>query len=614
MSIYRGPRRKLVVAFDVGTTYSSISYSILIPGEVPEIKRVTRFPAHEHIGGASKIPTVIYYDQSGKVRAVGAEAMKEGIYEVAEDENWVKAEWFKLHLSPKVGAGRIVSDDIPPLPLNKTVVEVFADFLKYLLECASSYIQDTHANGIDLWNSVKSRIDFVLSHPNGWEGTQQSEMRRAAVLAGLVPDNTSDHSPLSFVTEGEAILHFSIQNGLLAGTMTNGTGIVIVYAGGETIDISSYSRNPNARKESFEEIAAPRSHFNGFVFVSVHARLFLENFLADSPFLDDLDHIAHCFDKTTKLRFKEAEKPIYVKFGSLRDNDESHNIRFGQLKLMGSDVASFFQPSVDCIVKAVLDQKKIAHKPIFHVVLVGEFAASDWLFTKVHEALTPLGLNIVRPKNHDKNTVSDGAISFYLDHFMKNRVSNITYGNFCHIPYDPTAPDHRARSHKVFTSVSGNKRISDFFDIILPKDTQVSGTKEFKKSYFRESELATNFRSGTFSVWCYRGNVGTPRWKDVDTDNYTKICTIEVDLSRVPVCPRQRAGGRGNFYRVDYDIVLLFGMTELKAQIAWKENGIEKRSATIVYDLDDEPLRGGINICGTLPRGHWDQNARLVPG
>jgi hypothetical protein len=36
---------------------------------------------------------VIYYDQSGKVRAVGAEAMKEGICEVAEDEKWVKAEW-----------------------------------------------------------------------------------------------------------------------------------------------------------------------------------------------------------------------------------------------------------------------------------------------------------------------------------------------------------------------------------------------------------------------------------------------------------------------------------------------------------------------------------------
>ena len=106
---------------------------------------------------------------------------------------------------------------MPPLPLNKTAVEVFADFLRYLLECASSYIQDAHANGPDLWESVKPHIDFVLSHPNGWGGPEHAEMRRAAVLAGLVPHNASGHSRLSFVSEGEAGLYFSIQNGLPTG-------------------------------------------------------------------------------------------------------------------------------------------------------------------------------------------------------------------------------------------------------------------------------------------------------------------------------------------------------------------------------------------------------------
>ena len=52
-----------------------------------------RFPADEHVSGASKIPTIIYYDQAGKVRAIGAEAIREGIYEIADDKNWVKAEW-----------------------------------------------------------------------------------------------------------------------------------------------------------------------------------------------------------------------------------------------------------------------------------------------------------------------------------------------------------------------------------------------------------------------------------------------------------------------------------------------------------------------------------------
>ena len=58
-------------------------------------------------------------------------------------------------------------------------------------------------------------------------------------------------------------------------------------------------------------------------------------FLADSPYVDDLEHIIRCFDKTTKLRFRKAEEAQYIKFGSTRDNDEAYSIRFGQLKLMG---------------------------------------------------------------------------------------------------------------------------------------------------------------------------------------------------------------------------------------------------------------------------------------
>jgi hypothetical protein len=54
-------------------------------------------------------------------------------------------------------------------------------------------------------------------------------------------------------------------------------------------------------------------------------------------------------------------------------------------------------------------------------------------------------------------------------------------------------------------------------------------------------------------------------------DNFTKLCTIEADLSRIVVTHR-KATGMGSFYRVDYDIILFFGMTELKAQVAWTKN------------------------------------------
>ena len=158
-----------------------------------------------------------------------------------------------------MGAGRQVTDNIPPLPLNKTVVDVFADFLAYLLECASSFIQDTHANGARLWKSVKDDLYFVLPHPNGWGGAQQAEIRKAALLAKLIPDTIAGHARLSFVTEGEASLHFAVQNGLPIGVMEDGEGVVIVDAGGGTIDISSYSKNiVGEARNRFEEVAAPQ--------------------------------------------------------------------------------------------------------------------------------------------------------------------------------------------------------------------------------------------------------------------------------------------------------------------------------------------------------------------
>ena len=44
-------------------------------------------------------------------------------------------------------------------------------------------------------------------------------MRRAAVTAGLIPHGAAGQARLSFVTEGEASLHFCIQKGLINETI-----------------------------------------------------------------------------------------------------------------------------------------------------------------------------------------------------------------------------------------------------------------------------------------------------------------------------------------------------------------------------------------------------------
>ena len=92
--------------------------------------------------------------------------------------------------------------------------------MRYLYQCARSYIEETHANGKVLWTGVEDRIDFVLPHPNGWGGAQQSQIRRAAVLGGLIPDTEDGQKRIQLVTEGEASLHFCIDHGLAADAET----------------------------------------------------------------------------------------------------------------------------------------------------------------------------------------------------------------------------------------------------------------------------------------------------------------------------------------------------------------------------------------------------------
>jgi hypothetical protein len=47
---YSGNTRSLVLAFDVGTTFSGVSYAILEPNEIPQIHGVTRYvPSHPYL-------------------------------------------------------------------------------------------------------------------------------------------------------------------------------------------------------------------------------------------------------------------------------------------------------------------------------------------------------------------------------------------------------------------------------------------------------------------------------------------------------------------------------------------------------------------------------------
>ncbi|KAI4526241.1 hypothetical protein K525DRAFT_360096 [Schizophyllum commune Loenen D] len=571
---YAGEARKLFASFDIGTTFSGISYCIAHPGRVPEIKTVTRFPSQEQIGGNAKIPTVLLYDDEGVVTAAGAETLLDSNIEAAEVEGWSRAEWFKLRLAPASSNSSLHGYPLPPLPPRKSVHDVLTDFIAHLLVCLRSFIEETHPGGDALWTSLEDTAEFSLTHPNGWGGAQQAKMRSAALDAGLVRDHADAEDRVRFVTEGEASLHFCCHHGLVLDAMQEDDGVILVDAGGGTIDLSAYATNGSSSKATFSEIAASKCLFQGSVFVTRRAEDYFRTSFKDTKWEADIPYMTQIFDKHAKLTIKNSSDPALVKFGTFKDSDPALRVRNGQLKIPGEVAAGFFQPSIDAVYNAVLEQMAMAqvhHKRISSVYVVGGFGASSLLFTALKSTLDKLDINVCRPDTHVNKAVADGGVLFLLNGRVTTRVSRYTYGVQCRQRYNPWCMDHYLRKDTVYTcSATGKKCVPNVFSIVLPENTQILQEQEFREPYSRSYESPPSAPAGMF-VHVYRGTKPNPRWMDEDKDKFSVLCTIKAGAEINQQATRETNCEGREYWRLCLEVVLLLGLTELKAQIAWKD-------------------------------------------
>ena len=152
----------------------------------------------------------------------------------------MRSRW-KLHLRPKYSAPPIdPDDDLPPLPPGKSAIDVLTDFIKYIFCWAKTYIQEHHL--AFTWSTIEHSIEYIFTHPNGWEGVEQL-YSRAIECAGLIPSTPEGRSRVHILTEGEANLHFCVINLLDVETAIQAVpqGVAIIDVGDVTIDLNMFS-------------------------------------------------------------------------------------------------------------------------------------------------------------------------------------------------------------------------------------------------------------------------------------------------------------------------------------------------------------------------------------
>ncbi|KAN0086239.1 hypothetical protein V8E55_007373 [Tylopilus felleus] len=415
---YTGPSTKLLLAFDIGTTCSSVSYCILVPHQVPESFIIfyrskligVRFPAQRVARSDTKVPSVLYYDKSGALRAAGAEVLAQDIVEAALSEGWTRAEWWKLHLCP----GRLTTDmvnDIPPLPFGKSSVDVLTDFIKYLFECCKSYIQECHPRLT--WASVEDSIEYILTYPSGWDG---QIYRRAIERAGLVPSTSEGQRRVRMLTEGEASLHSYVSQlfNAEAYNQVAPQGVVIINAGGGIIDLSMFSMTMASNSISCKEIAPAECQMQGSVFVTCRAKALIERKLEgwEHSGTEDVIQYTREFDRTTKLVIESNQKSTYVKIAGRRTHSSRHCILSGQLKLSGVEATGLFNDSVDAVINGFEQLKTHATIPITTVFLVGGLSTNHWFWSQLGSYFSARKMGIHRLHNHCNKVVAEGAVLY----------------------------------------------------------------------------------------------------------------------------------------------------------------------------------------------------------
>ncbi|PVF93791.1 hypothetical protein CPB86DRAFT_767059 [Serendipita vermifera] len=590
-SVYRsdtkyGKDEGFIIALDIGTTNSAVSFCHLYRDEYPTVRSVTRWPGQESNQGDAKVPTMIAY-QNGIAKHFGVEAA-----EHKDDEEYEIAHWFKLHLHPRTmkqpghrTSFRAPDDfEVPPLPKGVNIRQAYIDFIGYLYNHTRSFFVQSTPNGQSIWERLQSRMTIIFTHPNGWDVSHQAFLADCTARAGIVP-RTEAYNRIDFITEGEASVHYAVAHTASNVWLRQNQMFIVVDAGGSTVDSNLYqctATNPLQLKE----VCRSECIQAGGIYVDRAARKLLREKLASSKYGTDefLDIMVNEFEKKTKRRFGGDLSSNVISFGRNSDNDREHGIFKGKITLTPEEIQSTFDDVVTKIVGSCL--KLLRNYQIQPILLVGGFGESPLLQDRMRKVFKPRGIDVVSIDHHAKKSAVDGSVIWYLKQIVSGRAARFPIGIEYGIPYDPKLPEHRERSNLVTVWPDGSNRI-DHFEQLIRRDAVLDQGWEYQKEcYSYWDAFPGTIGEYVMNILLWEGE-GEPKWttdvRGVRLPGMRGLCTIKADLNRLAPIIKSKGGYKGRYWRLKWTLVIRLGETKIRAWIRWKDKGgIQQGLATVI--------------------------------
>ncbi|QRW20294.1 hypothetical protein RhiXN_09269 [Rhizoctonia solani] len=568
---------KIVLGIDIGTTQSGVAFAFLQNGGTQMIQRVVKWPGQEARDEQGKIPTLVWYDRDKKAVAFGAEALLPAIEEQAEDNGWVLAKYFKLHLHPADMQAKhdLKLDELPP---GVTLRQIYADFLRYLLKHTKTFFEDRVLDGQQTWARYSPTMEVVIAHPNGWGIREQTFLRSAAVAAGFSTDEKALAS-VRFVTEAEASVHFCIHHTNLGSILKPGINFAVCDAGGSTVDTTLYSVKSARPILKLEEKRASACVQAGAIFVDFEAEKYLRRTMTGAG-LSSEDVIEYTktgvkdFEMFTKRAFKDETAEQSIAIAKTRFNNTAIRARRGRMALSGSTVKEFFDVCTQEITASV--DKQINGLNVPYILLVGGFGDSPYIRGEFKKRYEPRGSQVTLTNDSTSKAVADGAVIWSTLSSVYSRAPRYSFGTDASTLYNPFVHDRQGRIP--YTCVSGEEMVSGTWSQIVQKGVALDAEVVCRESYRHLYETPNPYLElYTLDLLAYSGE-NKPEWA-LDTNDemlpgFQRSCTVRANLKNLQGALQSSVGPNGNrYWTLRYQVCIRFGGTELEGYMEWEEKG-----------------------------------------
>jgi len=247
-------------------------------------------------------------------------------------------------------------------------------------------------------------------------------------------------------------------------------------------------------------------------------------------------------------------------------------LRHGTAILMPkAQMSSFFSPIVNKIVSHVrdlLDECKKSANPVKYIYLVGGFAESEILQSRVRvEFEGRYGLHVIVPMRPQLMVVT-GAVLFGLQKgsTIQSRVARYTYGFEVWLEYDDKNPEHKQRFQQTSLENTPNgeiRYIKGVFTALVKQGSKICVSE--KHTYEGCRQVVIGQTAIRFDL--YSSLSPTSRW--VDVEGMTKIGQVTINC----VCGQTSS------------ISMSFGNTEIMASAINKTTG-QVSNATVKWDFN----------------------------